>query len=189
MKTQEYDLATVISLFIGNKQFIFTAFFVHLTRQIKIDLEHCYRSSANDTIYLSTWKYYFLYNTRCKLYMGNVLAGGERDLWNVSSVRSFQYVLSFHAHVLVYEASVQKLLRLRRSRRNVTQRPMMLAAATRSLSLQALQGWVHTFWIQRRFFSGISEPSHRAFPGENRVLSLVAHLLPPLTKRPNVVLA
>lgn len=30
---------------------------------------------------------------------------------------SFQYILSFHAHVLVYEASVQKLLRLRLSSR------------------------------------------------------------------------
>lgn len=30
---------------------------------------------------------------------------------------SFQYISSFHAHVLVYEASVQKLLRLRLSGR------------------------------------------------------------------------
>lgn len=150
-------------MFIWNKpkQFILTALFFFFFLHLRDRLKYISNTAIIIQVQMIQWYifllkiYYLLYNTLSMLYMGNVLPGWERYRWNVSSVQrrsewELQHTERFHAHVLVYKASVQKLLHLRHWAidRNVTQWPIMLTEAIRSIGLQALQRRVSTFWIQ-----------------------------------------
>lgn len=132
-------------------------------------LEHCYSHlSANDIVFY--WKNTTYYIIHFYAILGE--CGDETYWWNVSSVRrcsewkqtltrpSIQRGGSFHAHVQVYKATVQRLLHLSHGaismwyKRHEIDDRWVFAEEKLAICSQALQRVAYVFWIMWRFSLG-----------------------------------